>query len=166
MYNLATVSYSNLLFSRFKELFRLSKEAFVDLLSETEPFYKKTSRISAIPPILKLAAALRFFAEGGYQLGVGQDFHIGMSQPTISVVLEEVSNILNSQICPKYIKIPTRDQQADTKRYFYDKGRFPGIIGCVDGTHVKIITPSRNEHLFFNRKGYHSVNAMIVSFAN
>lgn len=89
-----------------------------------------------------------------------------MAQPTISVVLEEVVNILIRQICPKYIKFPTKEQQAASKRFFYDKGRFPGIIGCVDGTHVRIITPSKNEHLFFNRKGYHSINAMIVSFTN
>ena len=32
------------------------------------------------------------------------------------------------------------------KRGFYDKGGFPGVIGCVDGTHVKIQGPTENEN--------------------
>ncbi|XP_054727491.1 putative nuclease HARBI1 [Anastrepha obliqua] len=38
-----------------------------------------------------------------------------------------------------------------------------GIIGCVDGTHVKIVAPRKEvQHLYYNRKGFYSINAMIV----
>jgi hypothetical protein len=41
---------------------------------------------------------------------------------------------------------------------------FAGVIGCVDGTHIAIVSPVRaREHLFHNRKGYHSKNVQIVS---
>ncbi|XP_017485295.1 PREDICTED: putative nuclease HARBI1 [Rhagoletis zephyria] len=36
------------------------------------------------------------------------------------------------------------------------------MIGCIGGTHIKIIKPSMDEHLFYNRKGYFSRNAMII----
>lgn len=39
----------------------------------------------------------------------------------------------------------------------------PEIIGIVDGTHVAITMPHENEHVFVNRKGYHSLNCQLVS---
>ncbi|KYN05505.1 Putative nuclease HARBI1 [Cyphomyrmex costatus] len=40
---------------------------------------------------------------------------------------------------------------------------FPGVIGAIDGTHVAIWPPDKNrEHLYINRKLYHSLNVMIV----
>ncbi|XP_055850460.1 putative nuclease HARBI1 [Episyrphus balteatus] len=46
--------------------------------------------------------------------------------------------------------------------YFVEKYGIPGVIGCIDGTHIALQRPTENEHMFFNRKGYHSLNAMII----
>lgn len=46
---------------------------------------------------------------------------------------------------------------------FMDKFSFPGIIGCIDGTHVALIRPRDHEETYFNRKNYHSLNVLIVS---
>ena len=40
----------------------------------------------------------------------------------------------------------------------------PGVIGCIDCTHIAIVKPDNDEHLFFNRKGYHSLNVQMVSY--
>lgn len=46
---------------------------------------------------------------------------------------------------------------------FFEKTGFPGVIGAIDGTHIAIFPPeSEREHLFINRKLYHSLNVMIV----
>ena len=42
------------------------------------------------------------------------------------------------------------------------KSGIPGIVGCIDGTHVRIQAPSEHEYLYVNRKGYHSINVQIV----
>jgi len=48
-----------------------------------------------------------------------------------------------------------------------DPCRFPGVIGAVDGTHVAIWPPEKErEHLYINRKLYHSLNVLIVSIIN
>lgn len=39
----------------------------------------------------------------------------------------------------------------------------PGVIGCIDCTHIAITRPVEEEHTFFNRKGYHSLNVQMVS---
>lgn len=126
---------------------------------------KQQKRLSAVPNILKLAAVLRFFAEGGYQKGVGNDFNLGLAQPTFSLILKEMIPILETLLCPKWISfIYTENEKQAAKLYFLEKCGFPGVIGCVDGTHINIIKPKEEiQHLYYNRKGFHSINAMIVS---
>lgn len=51
---------------------------------------------------------------------------------------------------------------------FYTKHNFPGVIGCIDCTHIAIHSPSVDdpefhEHLYVNRKNYHSINVQLVS---
>ena len=48
------------------------------------------------------------------------------------------------------------------KAHFYAMSNFPRVIGCIDGTHIRIIAPSENSHSYIIRKGYHSINAMAV----
>ena len=39
---------------------------------------------------------------------------------------------------------------------------FPGVVGAIDGTHIRIIAPTENEHEFVNRKNFHSINTQVV----
>lgn len=53
-------------------------------------------------------------------------------------------------------------EQAETAQNFYDNyGQIPNCIGCVDGTHIRIVAPSYNEADYMNRKGFYSINAMV-----
>ena len=45
---------------------------------------------------------------------------------------------------------------------FFQFARMPCIFGCVDGTLVKILSPSVNEHQYVDRHNEHSINAMFV----
>ncbi|XP_067633779.1 putative nuclease HARBI1 isoform X2 [Eurosta solidaginis] len=57
----------------------------------------------------------------------------------------------------------TEAEYTECKEYFFEKTGFPGVIGCVDGTHIKILAPRKQyQHLYYNRKGFFSLNAMIV----
>ena len=38
---------------------------------------------------------------------------------------------------------------------------FPNVVGAVDGTHVKIQAPTKDEDDYVNRKGYHSINVQV-----
>lgn len=42
---------------------------------------------------------------------------------------------------------------------------FPNILGLVDGTHVGILAPPRDEDRYINRKNYHSINCQVVTNA-
>ncbi|XP_036328564.1 putative nuclease HARBI1 [Rhagoletis pomonella] len=148
----------------FIKNFRLSKEAFVDLLSATEDLLQQCTRAKSIANILKLATVLRFCAQGSYQLSIGNENMLGLAQPTVSVVISEVLDVLENFICQRWIKfIYTGVELQQAKAHFYSKSRIPGIIGCVDGTHIKIVAPKKEfQHLYYNRKGFFSINAMVV----
>lgn len=112
---------------------------------------------------MKLASTLRFLAEGSYQKGVGRQIDVGLAQSTFSEVLAEVLLTLEKVLCPQWIVWPSLDEKKEISKGFYTKYRIPGVVGCIDGTHVRIFAPSKNRHLFYNRKGFNSLNVTIVS---
>ncbi|XP_055387128.1 putative nuclease HARBI1 [Condylostylus longicornis] len=134
---------------KFIQNFRLSKEAFRDLLNEVENQLKITKTERAVPNILKPAC---------------EDFNLGLAQPTVSVCLKEVFNAVERRSCPKWIKFEySKEEERRAKIYFYEKTGFPNIVGCVDGRHIKIISPKEEvKHLYYNRKEFCSLNALIV----
>lgn len=102
-------------------------------------------------------------AQGGYQHQIGQDRHLGISQQSMSECLSEVCNAIEKILCPKHIVLESSEEKRkEARRYFHKKSGIPGVIGAVDGTHIQIIRPAINEHLYFNRKLKHSINAMAV----
>ncbi|XP_017475637.1 PREDICTED: putative nuclease HARBI1 [Rhagoletis zephyria] len=125
---------------------------------------KLEGRIStSIPPILKLCCALRFFAHASYQEAIGNEFQLGLAQSSVSVVLREVFPILESELCSRWIKADmTEEEKQQIRSKFYSRSGMPNVIGCVDGTHVGIIAPHNDKHLYLNRKGFFSINAMIA----
>lgn len=113
---------------------------------------------------MKLSGTLRFFAEGGYQTGIGKDCDVSLAQCTLSKVLTEVLDIFEQNLCSKWISFcKTAEEKRKIALALYVKHGIPSVIGCVDGTHVRIIAPSRNKHLYYNRKGNYSLNVMLVS---
>lgn len=75
-----------------------------------------------------------------------------------------MTGIIEEDVKNEMIKFSSASEQSNIKLAFYEKFGIPGAIGCVDGTHIKIKTPSNNEkHLYYNRKGFCSLNVMLVS---
>lgn len=63
----------------------------------------------------------------------------------------------------QFIKwLVTPGARAVIKNGFYKQAQFPNVIGCIDGTHVRILAPSTDENAYVNRKGFHSINVQAV----
>ena len=77
----------------------------------------------------------------------------------VSRVVRDVSNALYD-IAGQYITWPSKDVQMNRiKTSFYDIVHFPGVVGAIDCTHVRIQAPPLNyEYAFVNRKWYYSTN--------
>lgn len=152
------------MFFRFEKYYRVNKPAFIYLLDMLTPHIPLKRRSVAVSPLVKLSATLRFMAEGGYQTGVGKDSDVSVAQSTFSKILTEVINIFEEHLCQRWITFcKTEDEKRKIALNFYIKHGIPSVIGCVDGTHVRIVAPSNNKHLYYNRKGYYSLNVMLVN---
>lgn len=126
-------------------------------------------------------------ASGSYQRRIGQDFLTCMCQASISGAIHAVVEALN-EIMRHWIKFPQLHHELEhvktqlgslyyiniiyLKQYkivsqyfrFWTHCRFPSVIGAIDGTHIAIYPPNKErEHLYINRKLYHSLNVLIVS---
>ncbi|KAJ8927459.1 hypothetical protein NQ314_020078 [Rhamnusium bicolor] len=55
------------------------------------------------------------------------------------------------------IKWPSRQRCFTISRNFEEKHHIPGIIGAIDGSHIKIVAPKQYPNSYINRKGYHSM---------
>lgn len=106
------------------------------------------------PQHIKASNNVTFFSTGFNQTSVGNDFNLGLSQSIVSIILEETLDVLQRVICPLFIKFEmTEEEKSECKLEFFEKIGFPSVIGCVDGTHIKILTPSKQEqNMHFNRK--------------
>lgn len=54
------------------------------------------------------------------------------------------------------------EEEAMTIREFRDIRNFPGVIGAIDGTHIRIKkTGGELAQYYINRKGYYSLNVQV-----
>lgn len=123
---------------RFRMYFRLSKEAFVYLLGELEDKLAKRTRSSSVPVIVKLEATFRFLADGSYQKSVGNDFNLGLAQPTFSLILKEMLSTMERFISPKWVILNmTAADKDQAKQHFFQYAGIPGVVSCVDDIDIK-----------------------------
>ena len=60
---------------------------------------------SKIPPLLQLAATLRFLAEGSYQRFVGNYSSISLDRSTLSTILNDVLKVMERFICRQWVQL-------------------------------------------------------------
>lgn len=153
--------------SELVKRFRLDRAGIIavtDLVRDK--LQSRTERSKPLSPEAKVAITLRFLATGKMQQCSCDDF--GTTQPTISrVITQTLDALADPDILSQFIHFPlTRHEVQRKQEEFMEKFGFPGVVGAIDGTHVRIVAPSVNEHLYINRKRYHSINVQIVVDAN
>ncbi|CAL2027884.1 unnamed protein product [Caenorhabditis brenneri] len=140
---------------QFRLRYRFSRRGFFTLLESLEDSITTSDRSCALLPAQRLAITLQSLASNTFQLLVAD--MAGCSQPTVSRTIKLVCKA----ICDKldyFVMWPTGEDLIENQRKFKLLTNIPGIVGCVDGTHIRIPAPSVDEHIFVNRKSYHSLN--------
>nr|CAD7457177.1 unnamed protein product [Timema tahoe] len=121
--------------------FRFNKDNVVNVLHPlVEDLLKKNDqRGLPIPSIQKLMLALRFYATGNIQQVSGDLY--GVSQATAGNIVHTISGFLAGKT-KDFVKLPATE--ADCRKamqWFYEIRGFPGVLACVDGTHIPIKNP-------------------------
>ncbi|XP_067659418.1 putative nuclease HARBI1 [Haliotis asinina] len=124
---------------------------------------RHTARNCSLPPLLQLLICLRFLATGAMHLLVGDSLNI--SRSTAGRCIRAVS-LKIAQLSRNFIKFPVGRDAVRAKEAFRNIAGFPNVVGCIDGTFVRIQRPTANEGNFVNRRGYHSLNVQMCCDAN
>ena len=124
---------------------------------------RQTERSNPLKPVKQILMALRFYASGGFHYLFGDI--ISISQPSMSRNVSEVTDILYEKACSEIRMPQSQIQLANAAREFAGIVGFPRLIGTIDGAHIDIKAPSRDEHLYINRKGFHSLNLQMTCSA-
>ncbi|XP_046576801.1 putative nuclease HARBI1 [Haliotis rubra] len=157
-YDLNILGYSDSELRRRYRFGRRSIEYLVDTLRDD--LKRPTNRGHALTVEQQVLIALRFYASGSFLQVVGDT--LGVDKSCVSRVVRDVTDALVARK-DAYITWPTDAEHLRTiQSGFYQLGGFPNVIGCIDGTHVRIQAPTRDEPAYVNRKGYHSINVQAV----
>lgn len=146
----------------FIHLYRVNKDLVNHLFQELRQYMDIAYRTSRVNYQQRILIALRFYATGNYQRGVGQEYLLAVSQPIVSRAVEEVSRILVLHFSNNWIQFPNAERRNSIKRIFFEYCGVPGVAGAVDCTHVNILAPTQEEHAYINWKGYHSINVQLI----
>ncbi|KAM7300844.1 putative nuclease HARBI1 isoform X1 [Ixodes scapularis] len=133
----------------FRKQYRLAKTLVRWLCYELreEPELQRLRRSSTVMTVKdQVLCALRFYATGSFQGMVASDEHIARDQGTVSIALRAVSVAIVRRLGIQHgwIHLPqTASERDDFERGFQLLGRIPGVIGCIDGTMISIVGPSK-----------------------
>ncbi|XP_043485108.1 putative nuclease HARBI1 isoform X1 [Leptopilina heterotoma] len=154
---------------KFIKQFRLKKELVDTVIDTVETNSRGGLRASALDPCTQVLTALRFYGAGSYQNCIANNVNMAISQSSVSRCITNVSNILNlPEVFNNWVHFPsTLNELQEIRNKFWETHRFPGAIGCIDCTHVAIYPPLIQdnvypEHIYVNRKQYHSINVQLI----
>ncbi|CAI6357102.1 unnamed protein product [Macrosiphum euphorbiae] len=160
----------------FVKTYRLSKKLTNYLIELVTPFIKQPKCSSALSVQDKVLITLQFFGTGSYQLPTGNSRYSAVSQSSVSRSISEITNALNQPtIFNSKVKFPKNiEELRKLRNEFYMKTGFPGVCECIGCTRIAIVAPSGNlgaknnypEHIYVNRKNYHSINTQLVRHFN
>jgi hypothetical protein len=84
----------------------------------------------------------------------------GVTQSSVSRIVLRVSLAI-ARLLRQFVRWP--NDIDNLKRRFFDVKNFPGVVGCIDCTHIKVKNPDgQNPRLYWGRKGFYSLNVQVV----
>lgn len=113
-----------------------------------------------VPVHLQVLITLRYLATGNHQLTISDCYEI--SQSLVCRCIHRVSRAI-ARMSHSVIKMPNNDEAPRVIEDFKAIAGMPGVIGCIDCTHIAIKRPSGDQsERFRNRKGAFSLNVQAV----
>lgn len=118
-------------------------------------------------PIEPAEAALIYLSYIGSQVFLRElAVKFGRSKSGVRKAIFLVTDIIVKYGVKKYIRWPQQPDTSEVVELFREKSRLPGIIGAIDGCHLRVEPPSKDQLSFLNRKLFHSIVLLGVVLPN
>lgn len=86
----------------------------------------------------------------------------GMTRASVMRCVRAFNRAVVRKITPSVISFPTTLAGLERNaRFFERRSLIPNIIGAIDGSHIKVAPPKRDEQSYYNRKSFHSVRSVV-----
>lgn len=145
--------------------FRLSREVTYTLVNRFEgsPVFTSLRGPAGFEPTSPEKHILCYLWFVGHQTASYRDVadRFGVTLSTLYKIISRVTTFLMS-IAPNIIKFPTPEERNLTKQHYLQKKDFPGIIGSIDGSHIRLDKPLYDKDSYINRKQYFSIQMQCV----
>lgn len=142
---------------QYQQHFRVSRtvsEQIADRFEMSNYFHHQEGDSQKVSPLKYITVFLCFSGnEAASFRDVADRFNI--SKSTLYKIIRRVSYFL-SNLSSEVITWPNAEEKIEIENFFRDK-RFPGIIGVIDGTHIRIDKPSEDPDSYLNRKHFFSI---------
>ncbi|KAH7977907.1 hypothetical protein HPB49_003934 [Dermacentor silvarum] len=101
-----------------------------------------------------------------FQQSVANEETVALSQPSVSRIIFSVAEAISTVGKAKgWVKFPTDTEKVAVKQRFLERGKLPGVVGCVDGTLIAIVRPRKmspaETEAYWSRKGFYALNCMV-----
>ena len=98
-------------------------------------------------------------------VGNNANYHLlrdvrGPSTNTVCTVIHRVAQAI-STLEKEVIKWP--DDMSKLPGQLFEIAGFPSVAGCIDGCHIQVIPPKKDEPSYVNRHQTHSLNVLAVA---
>lgn len=138
---------------------RIDINAFMIIVDELRQVIApsdRSFRSDTISAEKKLAMCLYYLKDQGSFRMTANTF--GVSPSTLCVILHQVCNSIN-----QIINFPASvDELKEATNRFEEKFDIPQVIGCVDGTHIRIKKPHENSQDYYCYKQFYSLNCQAI----
>ena len=124
---------------QFKDTFRMSRQSFFTLHALLHPHIQKkqTNLQPTISSELCLAIFVYHVSHGDAYNSISELFAVGKS--TVSTIISDVSRDIVHYLSRKYIRFSTMDEAMRSMEYWRAKTGIPGVVACIDGSHIPIV---------------------------
>ena len=142
--------------------FRMPREQFEALADELSPHISPdpSSPGMGLSVEKKLGITLYLLKDTGSITVTANAF--GVSAPTVSKTIRSVCNAINTNLGPRYLKLPRDNELYETVNLFQERFGFSQVLGAVDGTHIAINKPTENSQGYFSYKMKYTLNVQAV----
>lgn len=100
-----------------------------------------------------MASALIYLAHGGTYLTTALMVRQGISEASVLRSVRLFCRAVNHRFSKSMIKFPTTLEELErVSDSFEARSGIKGIIGAIDGSHIRVAPPKRDQHSYYNRK--------------
>lgn len=149
------MAYSNHEFFEHFHISRAVTNSLVEKFGNSRYFSYKVGEFGKISALEYVIIFLWFAGhEAASYRDVSDRFDISLS--SLRKIVIKMTYFL-SNLSNEMIQWPDLNERVTIERNFRQKG-FPGVIGAIDGSHVKIDKPTEDPDSYLNRKHFYSIH--------